>query len=197
MRRRSHLIGVSFSQRRKRETPSLAGTSRAEVVSKVGRSPLFIGIDLADQKWFLNLTNVARAIEPALTARTFVTTGSRDSALNRPQSSDRRTLKHDRLCGRRIGCDRREHRQHGTHSDHGQQARTHCRRGRFGAGEDLESAAHGVLHSVLKSIASLRWSELYSWANTLRRGTRRIAGEARELQIRGATGRDARRHCLG
>jgi hypothetical protein len=80
--------------------------------------------------------------------------------------------------------------------DHGEQARTHCRRGRFGAGEDLESAAHGVLHSVLKNIASLRWSELYSSANTLCRGTRRIAGEACELQIHGATGRDARWHCL-
>ena len=71
MRRRSHLIGVSLSQRRKREISSFAGTSRAEVVNKLGRSPPFYAIDLADQKWFLNLTNVARAIEPALTARTF------------------------------------------------------------------------------------------------------------------------------
>ena len=119
-------------------------------------------------------------------ARTSATRGLGDAALDRFRRSDNHTLQHDRRRGRHIGCDRGEHRQHGTHSDHGQQARTHCRRGRFGAGEDLESAAHGVFHSVLKNIASLRWSELYSSANTLRRGTRRIAGEACEVQIRGA-----------
>ena len=129
-------------------------------------------------------------------ARTSATRGLADAALNRFRRNNRHTLQHDRLRGRHIRRDRGEERQHGTHSDHGQQARTYCRRGRFGAGEDLASAAHGVLHSVLKNIESLRWSELYSSANTLCRGTRRIAGEARELQIRGATGRDARWHCL-
>ena len=130
-----------------------------------------------------------------LAARTNATRGWRNAALNRLRRNNRHTLQHDWLRGRHVWCDRREHRQHGTHSDHRQQARTHCRRGRFGVGEDMERAAHGVLHSVLKNIASLRWSELYSPANTLRRGTRRVAGEALKLQIHGATGRDARWPC--
>ena len=85
-----------------------------------------------------------------LAARTNATRGWRNAALNRLRRNDRHTLQHERLRGGHIGCDRGEHRQHCTHSDYGQEARTHCRRGRFGAGEDLESAAHGVLHSVLK-----------------------------------------------